>query len=101
HTGTRLINCLFWVSRPIDQSPKRRTPFRFEAPDFGTGFRVDGDDVFAWCGSKHHSVLNDRIALNVVAAIAAVIDPCNLKIGDVLAVDLVQHGVPPAPIIAM
>src|SRR5206468_13107300 len=78
-------------SWPVDQSPKGWSALRLEAPQFRSGFRVDGDDVAPRRWGEHYAVHNNGIALDIVAAISRVVGPNDLEIRHVLAVDLVQR----------
>jgi len=65
------------------------------------GLRVDGDEELSRRGREHGVADDDRIALNIVAAIARMVNPGDLKIGDVLAIDLIQSGVARPAVVTM
>ena len=78
---------------PVYQTSKCRTAlaFRLETPQLLARFRIDANHELAGRGDNHHVAHDDGIALDIVAAILGMIDPGNLQIGHILAVDLIQR----------
>jgi hypothetical protein len=68
------------------------TDHRVPRPEFESGLCVEGDDLSARCrGVKHAG--NDQIVGLVFAPFSGVVGPCDLQLGDVVAVDLAQRRI--------